>query len=61
VVPLDTFVLNTEAHPLPIIGSPLEMSHSSWYLKPPENVNSTIQTDAQSLKELLLEFEAAWN
>ena len=33
VLPLDQYVFNTEAHPLPIFGTPTERSHRKHYLK----------------------------
>lgn len=35
VVPLDQYVFNTEAHPLPIIGSPADLAMASHYRKGP--------------------------
>ena len=31
VLPLESYVFNTEAHPLPILGTDVEQSHRGWY------------------------------
>lgn len=60
VVPLDEYVFNTEAHPLPILDSPLEREHSQWYLPPPKHVNKTINLDTTSLLGLIADLKDGW-
>lgn len=60
VVPLDEYVFNTEAHPLPILDSPLEQAHSQWYLPPPKHVNETLRLDTASLVQLIADLRDAW-
>ena len=60
VVSLNEYVFNTEAHPLPILDSPLEREHSQWYLPPPKHVNETINLDTSSLLQLVEELKDGW-
>eukprot|EP00892_Ulva_mutabilis_P002753 jgi/Ulvmu1/12479/UM009_0132.1 len=60
VLPLRDFVFNTEAHPLPILNSPVERAHSLWYLDPPDGLNQTISLDSHSLQELIIQFRNTW-
>ena len=50
LLPLDQFVFNTEAHPLPIIGSMADAEAAKWYVKGPRN-NSTRLAPAESIEE----------
>jgi hypothetical protein len=53
VLPLTEYVFNTEAHPLPIVGSAVEQAHREWYLQQgqcPLDVDpQTVQTDDDDL------------
>lgn len=61
VVPLDAYVFNTEAHPLPIIDSPLEKLHSVWYLNAPEGLNNSITLESEALHQLISQFRKHWH
>lgn len=39
VLPLDEYVFNTEAHPIPILGSAAERRLRDTYLPPPKGIN----------------------
>jgi hypothetical protein len=39
VLPLDQYVFNTEAHPIPILGSDAERQLQGSYLTPPKDIN----------------------
>jgi hypothetical protein len=39
VLPLDEFVFNTEAHPLPLPGSPRDRQLQRSYLRGPDNLD----------------------
>ena len=51
LLPLDQFVFNTEAHPLPIIGSMADAEAAKWYVKGPQNNSTQRAPPAQSLEE----------
>lgn len=61
VVPLEEFVFNTEAHPLPIMRSPVENNHSAWYLDPPKGLNETISLDSKALHSLIQQYRDSWS
>ena len=51
LLPLDQFVFNTEAHPLPIIGSMADAEAAKWYVKGPRNNSTRLAAPAQSIEE----------
>ena len=51
LLPLDQFVFNTEAHPLPIIGSMADAEAAKWYVKGPRNNSTRLAEPAQSIEE----------
>jgi len=61
ILPLETYVFNTEAHPLPIFDSVVEKLHSAWYLHTPEGLNASITLERQALIELISEFRKVWD
>ena len=51
LLPLDQFVFNTEAHPLPIIGSMEDAEAAKWYVKGPRNNSTRLAAPAQGIEE----------
>ena len=51
LLPLDQFVFNTEAHPLPMMGSMADAEAAKWYVKGPRNNATRLASPAQSIEE----------
>ena len=51
LLPLDQFVFNTEAHPLPMMGSMADAEAVKWYVKGPRNNATRLAAPAQSIEE----------
>lgn len=51
LLPLDQFVFNTEAHPLPIIGSMADAEAAKRYVKGPRRNSTRLATPAESLEQ----------
>lgn len=51
LLPLDQFVFNTEAHPLPMMGSMADAEAAKWYVKGPQNNATRLAGPAQSIEE----------
>ena len=51
LLPLDQFVFNTEAHPLPMMGSMADAEAAKWYVNGPRNNATRLASPAQSIEE----------
>lgn len=51
LLPLDQFVFNTEAHPLPIMGSMADAEAAKWYVKGPRNNSTRLASAAQDIEQ----------
>ena len=52
LLPLDQFVLNTEAHPLPIAGSPADLAARRFYVHGPRNDEGPSAVPAKGAEQL---------